>query len=166
MYAVKNYNFYHDMQISWLNPGSPSIRFPDSLLGQCQKTCTVLAPTTRCVTCTLHVLTLVTCNIKSYKYGVISSGSIASFFFNIFTIPTIQRHTITSKTFGKAEGGSWSKTIVAMHVSRASLLWHHLPNDFFSIAEVGKSVITDVNSTSGDIHHSKIPLLICNWVVT
>ena len=34
---------------------------------------------------------------------VISSGSIASFF-NIFTIPIIQRHAITSKTFGKAAG--------------------------------------------------------------
>ena len=30
-----------------------------------------------------------------------------------------------------------------------------------SIAELGKSVITGVNSTSGDIHHWKIPLLIC-----
>ena len=76
------------------------------------KPCIVLAPTARCVTCTLPVLTLVTCNTKTCRFKinfdlsisklVISSGSIPSFV-NIFAIPTIQRHAITSKTFGKAE---------------------------------------------------------------
>ena len=47
---------------------------------------------------------------------VISPGSIA-YCISIFTIPAIQRHAITSKTFSKAER---IKDILAVHVVRAS----------------------------------------------
>ena len=37
------------------------------------------------------------------------------------------------------------------------------PCEILSIAKLGKPAITDLNSTSGDIHHRKTPVLICNW---
>ena len=142
------------------------------------KPCIVLAPTARCVTRTLLVLMLVTCNTKTCRFKInlslyisilaISSSSIASLF-NIFTIPIIQRHVnVTSKTFGNAEG---IKDIFRCACCACQLIMTSLTKRFkvpqiLSIAELGKSIITDVNSTSGDIHHCKIPLLICNWIFT
>ena len=138
----------------------------------------VLAPTARCVTCTLPVLTLVTCNTKTCRFKinfslqisilVISSDSIASLF-NIFTIPIIQRHAnVTSKTFGKAEGikDIYHRVRCACQLIMTSLTKRFKAPQILSIAELGKSVITDVNSTSGDIHHCKIPLLTFNWIFT
>ena len=144
------------------------------------KPCIVPAPTARCVTCTLSVLTLVTCITKTCRFKmnfslkisvlVISSGSITSFFY-ISTIPTIQRHVITvitRKTFGKAEG---IKDIFRRERCACQLIMTSLIDtkrfkapQIISIAELGKSVITDVNSTSGDIQHCKMPLPICNWI--
>ena len=167
--------FYHDMQISWPDPGSPAIWF---LTRSVPKPRLVLAPTARCVTCTLPVLTLVTCNTKMCRFKINFSlwnfyiGYFHRFhriiFFCIFTILTIQRHAVTSKTFGKAE---WMEDICRRARCACQLIMTSLTKRFkapqiLSIAELGKSVITDVNPTFGDIHHCKIPLLICNWIFT
>ena len=67
----------------------------------------------------------------------------------------------TSKTFDRAEGikDIFRRACCACQLIMTSLTKQFKAPPIISIAELGKSAITDVNSTSGDIHQCKIPLL-------
>ena len=83
-------------------------------------------------------------------------------------MPTIQRHANTSKTFSKAKRIKYIFT--GARCACYLITWRHLPNDsrlrrFFLLRKL-ENLCHDVNSTSGDSHHYKIPLLICNWIFT
>ena len=148
------------MQISSPNSGSPPIRL-----------CIVLAPTARCVTCTLPVMTLVTCNTKTCRFKisfslyifllVISTGSIA-LSINTFTIPTIQRHATTDVW----QGLNGSKAYFAVVcVARDQYIITSLTKRFtaphnLSVTKLEKRGITDVSSASGYIQHWEMLLFI------
>ena len=74
----------------------------------------------------------------------------------------------TSKTFDKAEGikDIFRRARCACKLIMTSLTKRFKAPQIISIAELGKSVITDVTSTSGDIHQCKLSLLTSNWIFT
>ena len=116
--------FYHDMQISWPDPGSPAIWF---LTRSVPKPRIVLAPTARCATCTLPVLTPVTCNTKMCRFKI--NFSLWNFYIGYFH----RFHRIIFFVFLQyqlsndmplqvrrlARLNGW-KTFVAVHVAHAS----------------------------------------------
>ena len=131
------------------------------------KPCIVLAPTARCVTCTLPVVTLVTCNKNvslqnklrpvNYYIGYFSRfhAIICEYFRNTSYPMTCH---LQARRLARLKG---SKTFFQRQIVTSFVERFKAPQ-ILSTAKLGKSVIKGVNSTSGDIHHCKTPLLICN----
>ena len=162
------------MQISWPNPGSPPIILPDS--GRSVPK-TVHSSSANCTVRNLHTSGIDAGHVRAIKNVWLQNKlRRVNFYIGYF----LRFHTIVSEYFRnttcpttchlqvrrlkRLEG---SKTFFAEHVAiMTSLIKRFKAPQIISTAELGKCVITGVNSTSGDIHHCKIPLLICNWIFT